>query len=125
MADIGIRRPVEFEDVFKNLKTYGIADRFTEVVVFAAYVGFHFERTGDGPFEHPVEWQYFSPDEKHRLYVLAIAGTIRAGGRPDPEVLGEDRLGEMFKGVERWAHGGLLEMRDNGVFQTPGPEGYG
>ncbi|MHA7630833.1 hypothetical protein [Corallococcus sp. M7] len=125
MADVGIRRPLEFEQVFQNLKKFGIAERFTEVVVLAAYAGFHSDRTADGPFEHPVEWQYFTPDERHRLYVLAIAHTVRKEGKAIPDIIGEQNLPQMFKVLERYVHGGLLEMRDKGVFQTPAPEGYG
>ena len=126
MADIGIRRPQEFETIFKNLKDFDIASRFTEIVVLAAYVGFSADRTGDGPFGHvPVEWQYFSPDERHRLYLLAIADTVRGAQEANPEIVSEENLPAMFKIIERYMHGGLLEMREKGVFQVPTAEGYG
>ncbi|HZU97841.1 MAG TPA: hypothetical protein VFF73_14160 [Planctomycetota bacterium] len=130
MADVGIRRPVEFESVFEKLKEnppkgFALAEKLTEIVVFAAYVGFHFKRTGNGPYHRPVEWKYFSADEKNRLFVLAIAHTKRAEGKASPNILSKDRQQEMFKLLEQYVHGGLLELREKNVFSTPTEEGYG
>ena len=131
MADMGIRRPEEFEGVFERLrypspKGFGIAEKFTEIIVLAAFVGFHFDRDGKGPFHrNPVEWKNFSTEEKNRLFVLAVAQTMRSDGKPDPGILSRERQPELFKLIEKLAHGGLLEMRDNGVFSDHTEEGYG
>lgn len=125
MAEAGIRRPEEFEEVFRRFREEKLIERFTELVVLSAFVGFWAERTGDGPFHHPVEWSYFSADEKHGIYMLAIAHTQRSRGVPDPKILDVSRQKELFETMEHYVHGGMIKMREVGVFTLPTREAYG
>lgn len=124
MADIGIKRPVEFEQIFLDFKEWHLIDRFTELVVLSAYVGFYFEREGNGPGHNAVQWQYFTPEEKNRLFALVIAHSIKKGA-VEPELISPQRRKDMFAIVERYVHGGLLQMREQGAFSQLSKIGYG
>lgn len=124
MTDIGIKRPVEFEHVFLKFKELRLIERFTELVVLSAFVGFYADRVEGGPGHNPVQWQYFTQEEKSRLFALTIAHTIRCG-RVDPSLISAPKRKDMFMVVEQYVHGGLLEMKDHGVLSDPSRVGYG
>lgn len=125
MADIGIRRPADLDKYFHEYKKYDFIQKFTELIVLAAYVGFYFDERGDGPFEKPVEWKYFDDTERNALYLLAIAHTAKVGGKAEPDIVSSEKRKEMFEIIERYAHGGLKTMSQQGVFSGSSKEAFG
>lgn len=106
-----MRRPQQHEALTAELRDEGAFSTFRDILLFAAAVGFHFERRR--PFTaaagDPIRYETLIVPAFSETLIGMIAANETAD---DPEIMDSSRLEERIKIFEEYANGGLEYIQD-------------